>query len=50
MPKFKIHRSFGYVGTDDFEIIDADNLEDAEDQARDYALERVEWYAEEIEE
>lgn len=47
MPKYKIYRGFGYVGTDDYDIIDAESLEDAEEAAWQFAVERVESWAEE---
>ena len=48
MPKYKIHRSYGYVGTDSYEVIEASSIEDAEEYAKDFAFERVEFWAEEI--
>lgn len=50
MKKFRIGRSFGYAGDNDFDIIEAESLEEAEDIAWDWALERVSSWAEEIEE
>lgn len=49
MPKFRIHRGYGYVGTDDSEIIEVDCLETAEEEAKPFAMERVEWWAEPVE-
>ena len=48
MPKYKIHRSYGYAGTSDYDVVDAESQEDAEDYAKDFAFERVEYWAEEI--
>jgi len=50
MPKFKIGGSYGYVGTDWEDFIEVDDVEAAEDWAKDHALERVEWWAEPFEE
>jgi hypothetical protein len=44
MPKFKVGGSFGYVGTHWEDIFEADTAEDAEEQARDYMMERIEWW------
>ena len=48
MPHYKIYRSYGYAGTQDVEIIEADSLSDAEEQAHMFALENVESWAEEL--
>lgn len=48
MPKFKIGGSYGYVGTDWEDVIEVDDLEEAEELAKDQALERVDWWAEPI--
>lgn len=50
MPKYKIHRNFGYVGAHDWEIVDAENEDDANKQAWDFALEKVESWVEECSE
>ncbi len=50
MTKFKIGRSFGYVGTEDYDIISAETLEEAEQQAWEWALDMVESWAEVVEE
>lgn len=49
MPKFKIAGHFGFVGTDWSDVIEVDDLQSAEEWAREYALDRVEWWAEPIE-
>lgn len=48
MPKFRIGRSFGYVGTSSEDIIEADSLEDAEEMAWEFAIEKVDCWAEEV--
>lgn len=48
MPKFKIAGSFGYVGTDWEDVIEAVDEEEAEEIAREYVLSRVEYWAEPI--
>lgn len=50
MPKYKIGRSYGYVGTSEEDYIEADNLEQAEREAWEFALEKVESWAVEVEE
>ena len=49
MAKFKICRSFGYSGTRSCMTIEAETLEEAQDEAWEYALEKVESWAELIE-
>lgn len=49
MPKFRIHRGYGFVGCDDSEIIEVDCLETAEEEAQSFAMERVEWWVEAVE-
>ena len=46
MPKFKVGGSFGYVGTNWEDIFEAETAQEAEDQARDYMMERIEWWVE----
>ena len=46
MPKFFIGRSYGYAGTESYDLVDADSQEDAEKQAWDFAVENVESWAE----
>lgn len=46
MPKFKVGGSFGYVGTGWEDIFEAETAQEAEDQARDYMMERIEWWVE----
>lgn len=46
MPRYRIWRSFGYAGTYSEDIIEADDLEEAEEMAQDFAFERVEYGAE----
>lgn len=47
MPKFIVGGYMGYVGTEWREVLEFDSQEDAEEYAKDYVLERVEWWAEE---
>lgn len=49
MPKFKIGAHFGFVGTDYEEVIEAEDLEEAMDIARDHVMNQVEWWAEPLE-
>lgn len=46
MAKWKIGGSFGFAGTDWEDVVEADTQEEAEDIARDYTLERVEYWVE----
>lgn len=48
MPKYKIGRSYGFAGDEDFEVIEAKNEEEANKIAWDWAIERVDTWAEEI--
>ena len=48
MPKFKIGGSYGYVGTDWEDEIEADTLEEAQECAWEQAVQRVESWAEEL--
>lgn len=48
MPYFKIYRDMGYVGTEDYDVVEVDNLIEAEDMAEQWALEMVSSWAEEI--
>ena len=48
MAKFKIGRDYGFVGSDDSDIIEAQNQKDAEAIAWDWAMENVSSWAEEI--
>ena len=48
MPKFKIGGSYGYVGTDWEDEIEADTLEEAQECAWEQAAQRVESWAEEL--
>jgi hypothetical protein len=50
MPKFKVGGSFGFVGTDWEEVIEAENEDDALEYASDYVRERVEYWAVPVEE
>lgn len=45
MPKYIIGGSYGHVGTDWKDEVEAETLEDAENEARDYMMERIEWWA-----
>ena len=49
MPKYIIYRNYGWVGTDDSDIIEADTLKEAEELAWEFALDRVESWAELVE-
>lgn len=44
MPKFKIGREYGTVGSSHEEIVECDNLKDAEEWAHDAAMERVSYW------
>jgi hypothetical protein len=46
MTKFKIGCSFGYVGTESYDIINAETLEIAEQRAWERALAKVDSWAE----
>lgn len=48
MPKYRIKGNMGYVGTDWQDVIEAEDMEDATKYAEDYALEMIEFWAEEI--
>jgi hypothetical protein len=48
MPKYRIHRDMGFVGTEESQIVEADNLKEAEEMAKDWAYERVEAWAEQV--
>lgn len=48
MPKFKIGGSYGYVGTDWEDAIEAEDLEEAEEIAEERALRNVDYWAEEL--
>jgi hypothetical protein len=48
MPKYKIGGSYGYAGTDWEDEIAADDIEEAEEIAKERALEHVEWWAKTI--
>lgn len=50
MPKYKVGCSFGFVGDDSEEIIEADSEQDALDQMWDYACGRISIWAEPISE
>ena len=50
MTKFKIYRSFGYSGTESCEVIEAETLEEAQEEAWQYALDMVDSWAEPVEE
>ena len=49
MPKFRIGGSYGYVGTDWEDVVEADDIEQAREWAWDQACERVDTWVEEIE-
>lgn len=44
MPKYRIGGSYGYAGTDWEDEIEAEDEDDAEEQAKDRAMEQVEWW------
>jgi len=46
MPKFIIGRSYGLVGPDSRNLIEAESLEDAQKEAWDFAIEQIESWAE----
>lgn len=48
MPKYRIKGNMGYVGTDWEDYVEAEDMKDATKYAEDYALERIEFSAEEI--
>lgn len=50
MPKYKIGGNYGYVGTEWEEEIEADSIEEAQEIAWEDAIQRVGYWAEEIEE
>lgn len=49
MPKYIIGRSYGYVGSDDTDEVEAESLEAAEEMAWEWAIERVSSWATEVE-
>ena len=49
MNKYRIFGSMGYAGTDWEDEVEADSYDDALAQAQDYALERVSYGAEPME-
>lgn len=50
MPRFKIAGSYGFIGTNWEEEVEAETPEDAEEMAQDRAMEKVEFWVEEIKE
>ena len=46
MTKFKICRSFGYSGTETCIVIEAETFEEAQEEAWEFALEKVEIWVE----
>lgn len=48
MPYYKIGRSYGYAGTSSEDYIQADTLEDAQEEAWEQAVQRVDSWAEEV--
>lgn len=48
MPRFVISRSYGYAGDTEFEEIEAENQTEADEMAWEWALERVNGWAEPI--
>ena len=50
MPQYRIGMSFGFAGGDIEDVVEAENLEEAEEIAWQWAVERVNSWAEEIEE
>ena len=49
MKRYRIHRNFGWVGTHDSFEDEFENEEDALEAAEEYAMERVEFWTEELE-
>jgi hypothetical protein len=49
MPMFKVFRSYGYVGTRSEKEVECDDQEQAEEYAGEWALDKVESWAEPIE-
>ncbi len=50
MTKFKIYRSFGRPDTRNERVIEAETLEEAQEEAWQYALDMVDSWAEPVEE
>lgn len=50
MAKYIIGRGYGLVGSEETVVIEADSIAEAEEQAWGWALERVDSWAEEVEE
>ena len=48
MNKYRIGRSYGYAGDDETIEVEAESLSDAEDAAWEWAVERVNSWAEKI--
>ena len=46
MPKFFISYSMGYTGTESTDVIEAENQEQAEQEAWQMAIEKIDSYAE----
>ena len=50
MPTYKIGRSYGYSGTTSYDFVEADSIEEAKEMAWEFAVERVDSWAEEYNE
>lgn len=50
MPQYKISVEFGFVGTEMSDVVEADNLEEAEEMAWQWGIDCVNSWATEIEE
>ncbi len=48
MIKYKIGRSYGFAGDEEFDEVEADNETEAEEIAHQWAVERVDSWVEEI--
>ena len=49
MKKYRIHRNFGWVWTEESYVDEFDSEEEANAAAEEYAMERVEFWAEPVE-
>jgi hypothetical protein len=50
MPKYHIGRAYGYAGTEETDVIEADSLDEAQEIASEWAMERVDSWAELVDE
>ena len=50
MPKFIVGRNYGYVGTEGTKEVECDTLDEAEDIAWEFAIEKLDSWAEPVEE